>query len=70
MANVNSELTIILTDEEKELFEKAIKKAREIADGIAFNTELFVDADSIFAFINEEYTQNKDQLPTVISIYE
>ena len=70
MASVNSETTITLTLDEKELLEKAIKKMEEIADDVRSDSDLFVDADSIFGCINEAYRQNGKNLPTVIHIWE
>lgn len=70
MANVYSETTITLTSEEKEFLTKAIEKLEEIASDVRNDTDLFVDADSVFASINEAYRQNKKALPTVVHIYE
>ena len=70
MASVNSETTVTLKPEEKELLEKAIKKLEEIASDVRNDTDLFVDADSIFACINEAYRINNQKLPTVIHIWE
>ena len=70
MASINSETTITLTPEEKELLEKAIKKLEEIEINVRNDTDLFVDADSIFACINETYRMNNQKLPTVIHIWE
>ena len=70
MANVYSETTITLTSEEREFLTKAIETLEEIASDVRNNTDWFVDADSVFASINEAYRQNKQTLPSVIQIYE
>lgn len=70
MANVYSETTITLTSEEREFLTKAIEKLEEIASDVRNDTDLFVDADSVFASINESYRQNKKALPSVVHIYE
>ena len=70
MASVNTETTVTLKPDEKELLEKAIKIMEEIADDVRSDSDLFVDADSIFGCINEAYRQNGKNLPTVIHIWE
>lgn len=70
MASVNSETTIILTPEEKELHEKAIIKMNEISDNVRCDTDLFVDGDSIYANLRDAYRQNGKKLPTVVYICE
>ena len=70
MANVNTETTIQLSAEEKELLEKAIKKMEEIAEYIRCDTDLFVDADCIFACIDEAYRHNDKKIPTIVHIWE
>ena len=70
MASVSSETTITLTPEEKELLEEAIIKIEEISNHVCWNTELFVDAESIFANLKDAYRQNGKKLPTVVYICE
>jgi tryptophanyl-tRNA synthetase len=70
MASVNTETTITLTPDEKELLEKAMKKMDEIAANVRCDTDLFIDTNSIFNCLDEAYRQNKENLPTVIQIWE
>lgn len=70
MANVNSETTITLTSEEKAFLTKAIDMLESIASDVRNDTDLFVDADSVFACINEARRQNNKELPSVVHIYE
>ena len=70
MASIDSDVVVRLTPDEKMLIEMAIKKIEEIGDNIRCDTDLFVDADSIFSCINEAYRQNDKKLPTVIHIWE
>jgi hypothetical protein len=68
MANVNIDVTVTLSQAEKELLINAIKKCEQIAKNCNYNCELFIDAGTVFAEIYEEY--KNDELPTVIHLYE
>ena len=70
MANVNSEVTITLQQEEKELLEKALKKIDDIAEDVRNDTDILTDSDSIFMSLLYAYRDNKEKLPTVIDIWE
>lgn len=65
MANVNSETTVTLTGEDKDILIAAIKKCEEIA--FDCNCEdMYTSADDIFANIYENYKDG--ELPTIIYI--
>ena len=68
MANINNDVTVTLSQEEKELLIKAIKVCKQIAMDCNCNSDMFIDADIVFAEINESY--RNDELPTVIHLYE
>ena len=68
MANVDNDVTVTLSQEDKELFIKAIKKCDQIAKDCNYNSNMFIDAGTVFAEISDEY--KNDELPTVIHLYE
>jgi len=68
MANVNNDVTVILSQEDKELFIKAIKMCDQIAKDCNYNSDMFINAGTVFAEISDEY--KNDELPTVIHLYE
>ena len=66
--NVNSEVTVSLTDKDKEILVKAIELCEAIATDCNCNTDLWIDADMVFACLRSNYKDGK--LPTVNNIYE
>ena len=70
MAYVSSETSITLTEDEKVTLEDALKVIGDIVDNVQWNTDLFVDADSVFACINDAYKRNGKKLPTNIPVWE
>ena len=68
MANVNNDVTVTLSQEDKELLIKAIKTCEQIAKDCNYNSDMFIDAGTVFAEIYDEY--RNDELPTVIHLYE
>lgn len=68
MANVNDDVTVILSQEDKELLIKAIKICDQIAADCNYNCDMFIDAGTVFAEIYDEYRNG--ELPTVIHLYE
>lgn len=66
--NVNNEVTLNLSQDEKELLIKVIKLCKQIASNCNCNTDMFMDADIVFAEIYEAYFN--DSLPSVIHLYE
>ena len=68
MANVNNDVTVILSQEDKELLIKAIKTCEQIAEDCNYNSDMFIDAGTVFAEIYDEY--KNVGLPTVIHLYE
>ena len=68
MANVNNDVTVTLSQEEKELLIKAIKTCDQIAKNCNYNSDMFIDAGVVFAEIYDEYRNG--ELPTVIHLYE
>ena len=68
MANVNNDVTVTLSQEDKELLIKAIKVCNQIAKDCNYNSDMFIDAEIVFAEIFNEY--KNDELPTVIHLYE
>lgn len=68
MANVNSDVTVTLSQADKELLIKAIKTCEQIANDCNYNSDMFIDAGTVFAEIYDEY--KNDELPTVIHLYE
>lgn len=67
MSSVNRDTIIIITDEEKNILEQAIKVCEQIARDCN-NEDMFVDASTIFSNIYDNY-KNKE-LPKSIHIYE
>ena len=71
MANVNSSVEVILTKEEKELLEKAIKKIEDIyEDVVDANSSLFIDESEIFSILLSMSRRYDGKLPSVIEIEE
>lgn len=68
MANVNNDVTVTLSQEDKDLLIAAIKKCQEIANDCNYNSDMFIDAGTVFAEISDEYKNG--ELPTVIHLYE
>lgn len=68
MANVNNDVTVTLSQEDKELLIKAIEMCKHIAKDCNYNCDMFIDAEIVFAEIFNEY--KNDELPTVIHLYE
>lgn len=68
MANINNDVTVTLSQEDKDLLIKAIKTCEQIADDCNFNSDMFIDAGIVLAEICDEYKNG--ELPTVIHLYE
>lgn len=68
MANVNNDVTVTLSQEDKELLIKAIKTCEQIAKNCNYNCDMFIDAGTVFAEIYDEYKNG--ELPSVIHLYE
>jgi hypothetical protein len=68
MANVNNDVTVTLSQEDKELLIKAIKTCDQIAKNCNYNCDMFIDAGTVFTEIYDEYRNG--ELPTVIHLYE
>lgn len=67
--NVNSEITVSLTDKDKEILVKAIELCEAIATDCNDNVDLlWIDADMVFTCLRSNYKDGK--LPTVNNIYE
>lgn len=66
--NVNSEVTVSLTEEEKEILAKSFELCEMIATECNCNTDLWIDADTVFTCLRSNYKDGK--LPTVNNIYE
>ncbi len=64
--NVNSEITVSLTDKDKEILIKAIELCEAIAADCDCNTDMWIDADMVFTCIRSNYKDGK--LPTVNTI--
>lgn len=67
MSSVYRDATVSLTDEEKNILEKAIKVCKQIARDCN-NEDMWVDANSIFANIYDNCKNG--ELPTVIHVQE
>lgn len=68
MANVNNNVTVTLSEEDKQLLIKAIKTCEQIAYNCNYNCDMFIDAGTVFVEIFDEYKNG--ELPTVINLYE
>jgi hypothetical protein len=68
MANVNNDVSVTLSQEDKELLIKAIKTCAQIAKDCNYNSDMFIDAGIVFSEIYETY--KNDEIPTVIHLYE
>ena len=68
MANVNNDVTVTLSQEDKDLLIATIKKCQEIAHDCNYNSDMWLGADTVFAEICDEYKNG--ELPTVIHLYE
>jgi len=67
MSSVYRDTTVTLTDEEKNILVQAIKVCEQIARDCN-DTDMFVDASTIFANVYDNYKNR--ELPTVIHIFE
>ena len=67
MSSVNRDTIIIITDEEKNILEQAIKVCEQIASDCN-NEDMFVDASTIFSNVYDNYKNG--ELPKIIHIYE
>ena len=54
MANVNNDVTVTLSQEDKELLIKAIKTCEQIAEDCNYNSDMFIDAGTVFSEIYDE----------------
>lgn len=71
MASVNSSVEVVLTEEEKELLEKAIAKIEDIYEEVVdANSSLFIDDLDIFSTLRSMSRRYNGKLPTVIEFYE
>lgn len=68
MANVNNDVTVTLSQEDKELLIAAIDKCKQIAEDCNYNSDMWIDEGTVFAEISDEYKNG--ELPTVIHLYE
>jgi hypothetical protein len=68
MANINNDVTVTLSQEDKGLLIKAIKTCDQIAKNCNYNCDMFIDAGTVFTEIYDEYRNG--ELPTVIHLYE
>lgn len=68
MANVNNDVTVTLSQEDKELLIKAIKTCEQIAKNCNYNCDMFIDAGTVFAEISDKYKNG--ELPSAIHLYE
>lgn len=68
MANVDNDVTVTLSQEEKELLIKSINLCEHIAKNCNYNCDMFIDAGTVFAEIYDQY--RNDELPSVIHLYE
>ena len=64
--NVNNEITVSLTEKDKEILAKGIELCERIAIECNCNTDIWVDADMVFTCIRSNYKDGK--LPTVNTI--
>lgn len=69
MANVNSSVEVILTKEEKELLEKAIKKIEDISIDCC-NSDLYLDEDGVFFNLLQNYRWHEGKLSTIVDMSE
>ena len=60
MANVNNDVTVTLSQEDKELLIKAIKTCEQIAKNCNYNCDMFIDAGTVFAEISAEISGRKN----------
>ena len=68
MANVYNDVTVTLSQEDKDLLIATIKKCKEIANDCNYNSDMWLGADTVFAEICDEYKNG--ELPTVIHLFE
>lgn len=68
MANVDNDVTVTLSQEEKELLIKAINLCEQIAKNCNYNCDMFIDAGTVYAEIYDQYRNG--ELPRVIHLYE
>lgn len=67
MSNVYRDTAVTLTDEEKNILEQAIKVCEQIARDCN-DEDMFVDANTIFANIYDNY--KNEELPKTIHVFE
>ena len=67
MASIDSNTTIQLDKEEKELLEAALKKIEEITDDVQ-NEDMWIDEDSVFYCLRTAYKSLGGKLPTIVEI--
>lgn len=68
MANVDNDVTVTLSQEDKECLIKAINLCKQIAKNCNYNCDMFIDAGTVFAEIYDQYRNG--ELPRVIHLYE
>ena len=67
MSMVNTDTTVTLSEEEKQMLKSAIEICKQIAKYCNYN-DMFVDAGSVFYCICDSYKDGK--IPTCVHIYE
>lgn len=70
MSSVNSNVTVQLTKEERELLEAAIIKIKDISDDVNSESAIFADSESVFYCLRNSYIDHDGHLPTIVDIYE
>lgn len=71
MASVDSSVVVTLTNEEKELLEKAIAKIEDIYEEVVdANSSLFIDELDIFSILRSISRRYDGKLPSVIEVEE
>ena len=71
MANVSSNVEVTLTNEEKELLEKAIAKIEDIYEDVTdADSSLFIDETEIFSILRSTSRRYDGKLPSVIVVEE
>lgn len=68
MANIDKDITVTLSQNDKELLIKCIDMCKQIANDCNYNADMWLGADTVFAEICDCYSDGK--LPTVIHLYE
>ena len=70
MSSVNSNVTVQLTKEERELLEAAIIKIKDISDEVNSESTIFADSESVFYCLRHSFIDHDNRLPTIVDIYE